>query len=292
MTNKVIFILGPTASGKTSVAIDLAKRIGGEIISADSRAFYTGMDIATAKPSIKERQGIKHWGIDLINPGKKYSIAEFKIYCEEKITDIKSRGLIPIVVGGSGLYADSVIFDYDLKSRKPKEDDADTKLQKLSVFELQELIREKGIGFPENYKNKRYLIRWLENDGKMGEDRDKEINLDYLVFGVYTKRDELKERIKLRIDKLFNQELIDEYINLNNAYPDALESITTNYYPIIKRYLNKEIDLNEAKELAYYADWHLAKRQLTWLKRNKYIKWYKKDEIVDQIEASIRINKN
>ena len=291
MTNKVIFILGPTASGKTSVAIDLAKRIGGEIISADSRAFYTGMDIATAKPSIKERQGIKHWGIDLINPGKKYSIAEFKIYCEEKIADIKSRGLIPIVVGGSGLYADSVIFDYDLKSRKPKEGDADTKLQKLSVFELQELIKKKGIGFPENYKNKRYLIRWLENDGKMGEDRD-EINSDYLVFGVYTKRDELKERIKLRIDKLFNQELIDEYINLNNAYPDALESITTNYYPIIKRYLNKEIDLNEAKELAYYADWHLAKRQLTWLKRNKYIKWYKKDEIVDQIEASIRINKN
>lgn len=291
MTNKVIFILGPTASGKTSVAIELAKRIGGEIISADSRAFYTGMDIATAKPSIKERQGIKHWGIDLINPGKKYSIAEFKVYCEEKITDIKSRGLIPIVVGGSGLYADSVIFNYDLKSRKPKEDDADAELQKLSVFELQELIKKKGIGFPENYKNKRYLIRWLENDGKMGEDRY-EINSDYLVFGVYTKRDELKERIKLRIDKLFNQELIDEYINLNNAYPGALESITTNYYPIIKRYLNKEIDLNEAKELAYYADWHLAKRQLTWLKRNKYIKWYKKDEIVDQIEASIHINKN
>lgn len=291
MTNKVIFILGPTASGKTSVAIELAKRIGGEIISADSRAFYTGMDIATAKPSIKERQGIKHWGIDLINPGKKYSIAEFKVYCEEKIADIKSRGLVPIVVGGSGLYADSVIFNYDLKSRKPKEDDADAKLQKLSVFELQELIKKKGIGFPENYKNKRYLIRWLENDGKMGEDRD-EINPDYLIFGVYTKRNELKERIKLRIDKLFNQELIDEYINLNNVYPGALESITTNYYPIIKRYLNKEIDLNEAKELAYYADWHLAKRQLTWLKRNKYIKWYKKDEIVDQIEASIHINKN
>ena len=291
MTNKVIFILGPTASGKTSVAIELAKRIGGEIISADSRAFYTGMDIATAKPSIKERQGIKHWGIDLINPGKKYSIAEFKVYCEEKIADIKSRGLVPIVVGGSGLYVDSVIFNYDLKSRKPKEDDADAKLQKLSVFELQELIKKKGIGFPENYKNKRYLIRWLENNGEMGEDRD-EINPDYLVFGVYTKRNELKERIKLRIDKLFNQELIDEYINLNNAYPGALESITTNYYPIIKRYLNKEIDLNEAKELAYYADWHLAKRQLTWLKRNKYIKWYKKDEIIDQIEASIRINKN
>ena len=291
MTNKVIFILGPTASGKTSVAIELAKRIGGEVISADSRAFYTGMDIATAKPSIKERQGIKHWGIDLINPGKKYSIAEFKVYCEEKITDIKSRGLIPIVVGGSGLYADSVIFNYDLKSRKPKEDDADAKLQKLSVFELQELIKKKGIGFPENYKNKRYLIRWFENNGEMGEDRD-EINPDYLVFGVYTKRNELKERIKLRIDKLFNQELIDEYINLNNAYPGALESITTNYYPIIKRYLNKEIDLNEAKELAYYADWHLAKRQLTWLKRNRYIKWYKKDEIVDQIEASIHINKN
>ena len=291
MTNKVIFILGPTASGKTSVAIELAKRIGGEIISADSRAFYTGMDIATAKPSIKERQGIKHWGIDLINPGKKYSIAEFKVYCEEKIADIKSRRLIPIVVGGSGLYADSVIFNYDLKSRKPKEDDADAELQKLSVFELQELIKEKGIGFPENYKNKRYLIRWLENDGKMGEDRD-EINPDYLVFGVYTKRDELKERIKLRIDKLFNQELVDEYINLNNAYPDALESITTNYYPIIKRYLNKEIDLDEAKELAYYADWHLAKRQLTWLKRNKYIKWYKKDKIVDQIEALMHINKN
>lgn len=291
MTNKVIFILGPTASGKTSVAIELAKRIGGEIISADSRAFYTGMDIATAKPSIKERQGIKHWGIDLINPGKKYSIAEFKVYCEEKIADIKSRGLVPIVVGGSGLYVDSVIFNYDLKSRKPKEDDADAKLQKLSVFELQELIKKKGIGFPENYKNKRYLIRWLENNGEMGEDRD-EINPDYLVFGVYTKRNELKERIKLRIDKLFNQELIDEYINLNNAYPGALESITTNYYPIIKRYLNKEIDLNEAKELAYYADWHLAKRQLTWLKRNRYIKWYKKDEIIDQIEASIRINKN
>ena len=111
-SNKVIVILGPTGSGKTGVAIEIAKAVGGEIISADSRAIYKGMDIGTAKPSLEEQDGVPHFGLDLVKPGERFTVADFKEYAEQKIAEIRSRGHVPIIAGGTGLYIDALVYDY------------------------------------------------------------------------------------------------------------------------------------------------------------------------------------
>ena len=108
----VIVIVGPTGSGKTGVSIEIAKEIGGEIISADSRAIYKGMDIGTAKPSLEEQDGVPHFGLDLVEPGERFTVADWKVYAEQKILEIRNRGNVPMVVGGTGLYVDSLVFGY------------------------------------------------------------------------------------------------------------------------------------------------------------------------------------
>ena len=110
--NKTLVIVGPTGSGKTDVGIELALELNGEIISADSRAIYREMDIGTAKPTVEEMRGVRHFGIDLVGPGERFSVADFKKYCVEAIDDIRNRGKMPIIVGGTGLYVDAVIYDY------------------------------------------------------------------------------------------------------------------------------------------------------------------------------------
>ena len=112
---KTLIILGPTGSGKTGVSVKLAKKINGEIISADSRAIYKGMDVGTAKPSLEEREGIPHYGLDLVEPNERFTVADWKAYAESKIKDIKARGKVPIIVGGTGLYIDALVFDYHFK---------------------------------------------------------------------------------------------------------------------------------------------------------------------------------
>ncbi len=119
----LIVIVGPTASGKTSVAIELAKRLDGEIICADSRTVYKGMDIGTAKPTSDEQAQVPHWGIDLVSPGKRFTAADFKLYAERKIGEIRARGKTPMLVGGTGLYIDSVIFNFDFTNHKQHGDD-------------------------------------------------------------------------------------------------------------------------------------------------------------------------
>lgn len=113
----LIVIVGPTASGKTAVSINLAKKLGGEIICGDSRTIYKGMDIGTAKPSTEERDGIPHWGLDLVFPGERFTVIDFKLYTDRKIKEIRGRGNVPILVGGTGLYIDSVVFDFDFTDR-------------------------------------------------------------------------------------------------------------------------------------------------------------------------------
>jgi len=117
---QAVVIVGPTASGKTSAGVELAKLIGGEVISADSRAIYRGMDIGTAKPSMEEREGIPHWGIDLVDPDERFSAADFKEYVESRIAEIQDRGKWPIVVGGTGLYVDAVVFNYQFNTEVKK----------------------------------------------------------------------------------------------------------------------------------------------------------------------------
>jgi hypothetical protein len=232
----VIVIVGPTASGKTGAAIDLAKRISGEIISADSRTIYKGMDIGTAKPTKDEYKKIVHYGFDLVEPDERFTVYDWKKYAEGKIDEIRSRGNYPIVVGGTGLYVDALIFDYQ---------------------------------FGENKKD--------------CKDR-KKMKDGYLVYGIKWGSEDLRTRIIQREQKMFeNPELVQETKRLAHRYDWSLQSMRSNVYQFVWKMINGEISQGEAITLGALDDYHLAKRQMTWFKRNPEIKWCNLESVVDKI---------
>ena len=238
--DKTLVILGPTGSGKTGVSIEIAKAINGEIISADSRAIYKSMDIGTAKPTKKEMQDVKHYGLDLAEPGERFTVADWKNYTEEKIKEIKSRGKVPIIVGGTGLYIDALIYDYKFKGPTG---------EKVGDFEQ-----------------------------KTCADR-KAIKGDYILVGITWSTEELRARLKKRITQMFCPELYDEVKYLVQKYGFGSGAMKSNIYEYAWSYLHGEMTLEEAKEKCFYEDWHLAKRQMTWFKRNKDITWLELDQV-------------
>lgn len=253
--DKTVVIVGPTASGKSGVAVAIAKAIeelarkrgsvggviGAEIISADSRAIYKGMDIGTAKPTQEERQGIPHWGIDLVEPGERFTVADFKRYAEEKIAEVRARGKLPIVVGGTGLYVDALVYDYNFTQ------------------EAKQTQSDRG-----------------------------EVSTNYLLVGVKVEAEELRERITERVNKMFNDELFAEVKNLVQKYVWNNQAMKSDIYQFAWGYLQGEYSLERAKELNVFDDWHLAKRQMTWFKRNKEIRWLPLAEIKDYVIKCIQ----
>lgn len=237
---QTIVILGPTGSGKTSVAIKIAKAIGGEIISADSRAIYKGLDLGTAKPTREEMQGIPHYGLDLVEPGQRFTVADWKKYAEAKIQDIKSRGKTPIITGGTGLYIDALIYDYQFKGPTGA---------KIGDFEQ-----------------------------KTCSDRTS-LKGDYLLVGIKWSTPELRTRLNKRIVQMFTPELYAETTNLVQKYGWGTQAMKSDIYQYVWQYLQGELSLEEAQQKAFYADWHLAKRQLTWFKRNPEIIWLELDKV-------------
>jgi tRNA dimethylallyltransferase len=241
--DRSVVVVGPTGSGKTAVSIEIAQKIGGEIISADSRAIYKYMDIGTAKPSKGEQETVPHWGLDFVEPGERFTVDDWKEYAEQKIYEIQRRGNIPIVAGGTGLYIDALIYDYQF--RGPTGEKA-----------------EKG-----------------DFEQKNCSDR-KEMSSDFVVFGIKTEPEILRQRIQKRVNKLFAQkELFIETEFLVKKYGWDSQAMKSNIYQFAWRYMQGEISLEEAKRLNFYDDWHLAKRQITWFKRNPKIQWLKLDEV-------------
>ena len=271
-SNTLVVITGPTASGKTSLAIKRAKLVGGEIISADSRAIYKDIDIASAKPTIEEQDGVPHWGFDLVEPSERFTAADFKEYAYSKIDDILSRGKIPFLVGGTGLYIDAVLYDYEFGG--DVNDAFRQKMNSKSLDELQKYILENKIQMPENFKNKRYLIRAIEKNISVKREDCKKVNrYNNIVVGITTCREELRERILLRNEHFFNSGIIEEYKKVKQKYGIGSEAVTANAYPLIEKYLSGELDYNELIEKMNTQDWRLAKRQVTFMKRNKDINW-------------------
>jgi len=280
-TRPLIVIVGPTASGKTGLAIKLAQKFDGEIISADSRAIYRGMDIGTAKPTAAEQIQVKHWGIDLVEPDERFTVADFQKYANEKIAEIRARGKTPFLVGGSGLYIDSVIFDYDFTDKADEE--LRERLDKMSVEELQVYCKDSNISLPENHKNKRYLMRAIERKNVVKNSRQK-ICDNTIIIGIETDKEVLRKRIIDRAEQqMFREELYDETRKLAAKYSFGLESMKSNIYPIVWRMLNGEISRDEAVFFFQTDDWHLAKKQMTWFRRNPEIKWLALEEIEDYL---------
>lgn len=278
--NKVIAIVGATASGKTAYAVELAQKIDGEIISADSRYVYKGLDIGTAKPGIDERKGIPHCMIDIVEPDFNYSAGLYAKQAKECIKEILSRGKTPIVAGGTGLYIRVLLENYDLPNIEPDYKLRD-ELAKLSFDELYDILykldKESAESVARNDKKK--LIRYIEvvkltglplskARGKKDED---EFDIEWI--GLNFPREELYERINKRVDLMIEEGLIEETKNLLNKYGRIPNIVDTIGYREIISYLDGETSLERAKELLKQNTRNYAKRQLTWFRKNENIKW-------------------
>lgn len=280
----LIVIVGPTASGKTSLAIDIATRHNGEIICADSRSIYIGADIGTAKATKQEMSGIVHWGIDLVEPGQYYSAVDFKNYAVNKIDEIRSRNKLPILVGGTGLYVDAVIFDYnfglaaDVEKRQ--------QLNNLSLEELYEYCKKNNITLPENYKNKRYVVRAIEREGQNISKSPLPID-NTIIVGIDIERNELRTKISKRSEQFFEHGVVEEAMFLSKKYGWDNEAMKSNVYKLVREYLSGNMTLSDIKVKNATIDWRLAKRQLTWLKRNKYINWMSSNQIKDYLDIQL-----
>ncbi len=274
----IIAIVGPTASGKTSLGIAIAKLIGGEILCCDSRTVYKGMTIGTSAPSQKEQSGIPHHLLEIREPDKQINAAQFKEICLSTIENIKSRGKIPILVGGSGLYIDSIIFNY---SYEPQDTVLRDSLANKTLDELQKIISEKNLELPINEKNPRHLISAIMNKGR---DKDRELIDDCLVIGVSVDREVLVSSIKARTERMIKQGLETEVRALVDQYGWDIEPMRSIGYMEFKGYIENKINIEELKALINKDTFNYAKRQKTWFKRNKNIHWIEEQgEVVDLI---------
>lgn len=276
----LITVVGPTASGKSALAMRVAEEFNGEIICADSRTIYKYMDIGTAKPSAEERARIPHWGLDLVEPGEIFTAADFKKYALKTIAEIRSRGRVPILVGGTGLYVDGVIFDYAFGDPQPE---LRKMLEEKSLEELKEYCENNNIMLPENHQNRRYVIRAIEQKS-INSTRLSTPMPNTLVVGIATNRDELRRRIEARSEQLFAAGMVEEAKMLGKKYGWDSEAMTGNIYKLVKQFLDGDYDEATLRQKFITADWQLAKRQLTWLKRNPHIHWLDRDAAYEYIK--------
>lgn len=274
---KVIAIVGPTASGKTGFAVSLAKKLNGEIISADSRLVYKGFDIGTAKPSIEEREGIPHYMIDIVEPEFDYSAGLYAQEAEKLIFDISKRGKVPVVVGGTGLYFRLLLENYDVPKVEP-DYELREKLSKLSYSELVLMLeakdpaRAKEIEVNDNKKLIR-AIEMAEHLEKPLSEYKKEPVFDVEWIGLNYPRAELYERINKRVDMMIKDGLVEETEYLLKKHGRIKNLVCTIGYQEIVQYLDNLLTLEEAKDKLKQNTRNYAKRQLTWFRKNPAIKW-------------------
>ena len=282
----VIVICGPTASGKTALSIELAKRIDGEIVSADSMQIYKDMDIGSAKVTPEEMEGIKHYLIDCVWPSERYSVANYKQDAKQAIEEIMKKGKTPIVVGGTGLYIDSLIYEIEYKDIKINEEYR-KELERIRQKEGLEVLYRKALEIdpvamekisPNDYKRITRILEIYEATGKTkteqeAESRLNEIPYDYKVFAIDYEREKLYERINKRVDIMIEKGLIEEVKVLLEKYskfPTAMQGLG---YKEVKQYLDGELTKEEMIEKIKQESRRYAKRQFTWFRKNKQTIW-------------------
>lgn len=275
----LVVIVGETASGKSALALELARQFNGEIIAADSRTVYRGMDIGTAKPTKEEQAIVSHHMIDIANPDHSINVAEYKRLALEAIDDITSRGKPPFLVGGTGLYVDAVIFDFKFSGTEASPERA--KWESLSVEELQAKLTDLAIPLPINDRNPRHLIRQLETGGVSAERSS--LRPKTLVLGMQTDKDESEKRVVARIDKMFERGLEAEVQQLVTQY-GWVPAFQTIGYQEFRPYFEGQVSIEDVYAAIVRATLQYAKRQRTWFKRNPSIIYIsEKEEAVDAI---------
>ena len=290
MKPKVVVIVGPTASGKTAVSIELAKKINGEIISADSMQIYKYMDIGTAKPTLDEMQGIKHYMLDVVMPDETFNVAKYKSMAESAIEEILKKGKVPIIVGGTGLYVNTLVDGIEFADVPGDEEYRNELIEKgyregaMSIYKELEKVDSKSVKKidPNNIRRVARALEIYKVTGKTKTQLDiesrKEVKYDYRLFGMEWDRETLYNRIDLRVDKMIEAGLIDEVRNVTEKFKISNTAVQGLGYKEVIEFLNGNISYEEMIEKLKLETRHYAKRQLTWFRRDKRIKWIKPDE--------------
>lgn len=305
---QVIVIVGPTASGKTKLSIELAKRLDGEIISADSMQVYKYMDIGTAKPKADEMQGIKHYLVDEILPNQEFNVVRFKELAEKYLEEIIEKDKQPVIAGGTGLYISSLVnninfseTECDWELRKQLSSEAEQKGPGYIYEKLKQVDPQAAEAIHPN--NVKRVIRALEvflqtqKPISYHNEKSREIppKYKYIMLGLTMERDKLYDRINKRVDMMLENGLVNEVRRLVDlGFSDSITSMQGIGYKEILYYLRNEISLEEATELIKQDSRRYAKRQLTWFRRINEIKWFSIDNsgntntIIEDAIAHIR----
>lgn len=298
--NEIIAIIGPTAVGKTALSFKLAERFQTELVSADAYQVYKGMDIGTAKATKDELATYRHHLIDIIEPNEDFSAAAFQEAARTTIEDLHERGKIPILVGGTGLYVQSLLEGYEFKAKRHSREErqaASSRIAALSEEELKAYITEKTgyepLDWHELLSNSHRLVRLVgaieKGDGAAAVMPQKAGGPLYhaFVIGLSLPRQVLYERIEKRIDAMIGAGWIDEVQQLlqDGVLPEAQAMKAIGYKELVL-YLDGQLSLEAASELIKKRTRHFAKRQMTWFKRMPYIRWYEKDDFVTEDELA------
>ena len=297
---QIIVVCGPTATGKSALAVELARLFNGEVISADSRQVYTGLDIGSAKITQDEMKGIPHYLIDVAHPNDYFSVADFQKLAQEKIQDIHSRGKLPIICGGTGMYIDAVIYDMQFPDVSVNLE-LRTELEQLSAPELFEKLQDldPGRALEIDEHNPVRLIRAIEIATELGSvPKMKQMDSIYetLFIGLELSKELLQERIITRIQNRIPA-LFDEIKKLHNSGVsyERLHSFGLEYR-YGSEHVQGNITLDEFNELLFTKTWQFAKRQMTWFKRNSEINWFNpinnQQKILKQVQDFLRLNNN
>ncbi|WP_059746923.1 tRNA (adenosine(37)-N6)-dimethylallyltransferase MiaA [Staphylococcus haemolyticus] len=305
----LVVIVGPTASGKTELSIELAKQINGEIISGDSMQVYKQMDIGTAKVTNEEMDGIPHYMIDILNPDDSFSAYDFKLRAQALIEDITSRGKIPIIAGGTGLYIQSLIYDYpfdDETVSKEVEQKTQLQLQRLEPLTNQEVHDYLATFDPQSANdihpnNRKRVLRAIEyylNTKKLISSRKKvqqfTENYDTLLIGIEMSRKTLYSRINKRVDIMLGHGLFNEVKNLVEQGYESTQSMQAIGYKELVPVVNGELSIDQAVETLKQHSRQYAKRQLTWFKNKLIVQWFNRETMSLQMmldEITTQINK-
>lgn len=301
---KIFLIVGPTASGKTAVSIDIAELMNAEIISADSIQVYKRLDIGSAKPSIEERRGIPHHLMDFVDiDDTSYNVAVYREKAAECICDIACRGRIPLIVGGTGLYINSLVYPLDFSSAEPDFERRDEllALERENKGVLHEMLKkfDPDTAGRLHVNDTKRIIRAIEvyeqtgvtlsaHGGDFANKREAEIEFEPIIAGITMDRSKLYSRIENRIDIMLEQGLAQEVDSiLNDGFDRSLPALQGLGYKQLISYRMGELEFDEAVELIKRDTRRFAKRQISWFKRDKRIRWFNFDKYADALSSAV-----